>query len=219
MGRRALRRPSTELNLAPFFRALEELPKPLDAAAHFGRAAPLEVELGSGKGLFLSSAATAQPERNFIGIEVAGKYARHAAGRLAKANCRHALMIHGDGLRFFREWLPDSTVAAVHVYFPDPWWKKRHQKRRVMQAPLVRDVQRVLQPGGLLHFWTDVQEYFEATLELLKIESSLEGPMEVPPRDPQHDLDYHTHFERRMRLHEKPVYRAQYRKAIGATSS
>ena len=76
------------------------------------------------------------------------------------------MVVSGDALRVFHELIPDDSLAAVHVYFPDPWWKKRHKKRRVMRESFLRDVERTLQPGGQLHFWTDVEEYFRTTLEL-----------------------------------------------------
>ena len=68
-------------------------------------------------------------------------------------------------------------------------------------------------PGGSLHFWTDVEEYFQTTLEMIAAEVALEGPLEVAERPAEHDLDYRTHFERRMRLHDEPVYRSEFRKA------
>jgi tRNA (guanine-N7-)-methyltransferase len=115
-------------------------------------------------------------------------------------------------MRVFRELLPAESLAAVHVYIPDPRWKKRHRKRRVMQEPFVREVERTLRPGGLLHFWTDVEEYFQTSLELLATHPCLEGPFEVPETPAEHEMAYRTHFERRMRLNEEPVYRSQFRK-------
>jgi tRNA (guanine-N7-)-methyltransferase len=212
MGRRALRKIDPSLDLSRHLLELADLPAPFDAAAIFGRDAPLEIEVGSGKGLFMASASAAYAERNFLGIEVAAKYARFAAAKLAKVQCENAVMLRGDGLRLFRELLPDACAAAVHVYFPDPWWKKRHKRRRVMNAAFLKDVERVLQPGGTLHFWTDVEEYFQTTLELIAAATTLGGPFDVPPLDPEHDLDYRTHFERRMRLHDLDVYRAEFRK-------
>jgi tRNA (guanine-N7-)-methyltransferase len=212
MARRALRKIGEGLDLSGSFLAVEDLPQPLDPATFFGRAAPLEVELGSGKGLFLSSAATAQPDRNFLGLEVARKYALHAAARLAQRELTNARMVFGDGLRVFREFLPDASLAAVHVYFPDPWWKARHRKRRVMNAEFLGQALRTLKPGAPLHFWTDVQEYFDTTLELIASLGTFEGPFEVSEAQPQHELDYRTHFERRMRLHNLPVYRSEFRK-------
>jgi tRNA (guanine-N7-)-methyltransferase len=210
MPRRALRKVDPALDLSRYLKTWDQLPQPWSAAALFGRDALLEVEVGSGKGLFLQSAAAAAPERNFLGIEIAQKYASHCAARLAKHALPNAVMVNGDAERIFRELLPDSTLVAVHVYFPDPWWKKRHHKRRVMNPTFVRDVMRTLAPGGRLHFWTDVQDYFEATLALLAEHTSLTGPLAVDERPAAHDLDFHTHFERRTRLSELPVYRAEF---------
>jgi len=212
MGRRALRKIDPQLDLSRHLKTIGDLSVPLEGAALFGREAPLEVELGSGKGLFLASAAAAVPEHNFLGAEVAAKYARFAAARLAKQGLANAVLLHGDGLKLFREHLADASLAAVHVYFPDPWWKKRHHKRRVMNAAFVQDVARTLAPGGSLHFWTDVEDYYRASLALIAAETPLVGPLDVPERPAGHDLDYRTHFERRTRLTDLPVYRAEFRK-------
>lgn len=215
MGRRALRKLPAGLDLSRWYRAVEQLPRPWDDVALFGRQAPLEVELGSGKGLFLASASRQHPESNFLGLELALKYAQHAAARLARAGAANAVMVGGDGLRVFREFLPDASVTAVHVYFPDPWWKKRHRKRRVVNEAFLRDVVRVLVPGGALHLWTDVEEYYQTSLELLA-QTPLVGPIAVPEQPPQHDLDYRTHFERRKRQSGLPIFRAEFRKPVGA---
>lgn len=210
MGRRALPKIDPNLNLSGHFCTLDELPVPWNPCRLFGRNAPLEIEVGSGKGLFLQNAARCCPERDFLGIEVAGKYARFTAARLAKRGICNARIVHGDGVRLFRERISDNVLAAVHVYFPDPWWKKRHHKRRLLTATFLGDVCRTLQPDGMFHFWTDVQEYFDATLELIAAETKLHGPLPVPEHAPEHELDFRTHFERRTRLHGEPVYRAEF---------
>ncbi|HZZ30126.1 MAG TPA: tRNA (guanosine(46)-N7)-methyltransferase TrmB [Pirellulales bacterium] len=212
MSRRSLKKIDPALNLSEHLLTPEQLPRPWDAVRLFGRRAPLEVEVGSGKGLFLSAAATQWADHDFLGMEIAARYARFSAGRLAQRGLANARMIHGDARRVFAEFLPAECAAAVHVYFPDPWWKKRHQKRRVMSAPFLREIQRVLQPGGRLHFWTDVEEYFQATLELIAAATQWQGPISVAERAAQHDLDFHTHFERRMRLHGEAVHRAEFRR-------
>jgi tRNA (guanine-N7-)-methyltransferase len=212
MGRRALPRLDPTLDLARHLKTFDQLPRPWDAAALFMADAPLEVEVGSGKGLFLQSAATGLAGHNFLGIEVAQKYAQHTAARLAKRSLTNAIIVYGDAQRVFRELLPDCSLAAVHVYFPDPWWKKRHRKRRVMNEAFLNDVVRVLTPGGRLHFWTDVEEYFHAGLALVAEHTPLVGPLEVAERPAEHDLDFRTHFERRMRMAELPVFRSEFRK-------
>ena len=212
MARRALRKLKTPLDLSRQLKRFEELPLPWDAQPLFGRGASLEVEVGSGKGLFLRTAAAAHPATDFLGIELARTYAEYAAARLIKAGLPNAVVVSADALRIFAERLPDGSLAAVHVYFPDPWWKQRHRKRRVMRESFVCDIQRTLLPGGSLHFWTDVEEYYHSTLELLAAVTQLEGPLPVPETDARHEMDYRTHFERRTRLEGSPVYRAEFRK-------
>lgn len=210
MGRRAVPSIDPSLDLHRHLKTLDQLPEPWDPVALFGREAPLEVEVGSGKGLFLQNAARAMPEHNFLGIEVAHKYARFSASRLAKRQLDNAVMVSGDGLRLFREMLPDASLAAVHVYFPDPWWKKRHRKRRVLTPEFLADAARTIQSGGLFHFWTDVEEYYHTTLELLADVADLRGPEPVEEKSPEHDLDYRTHFERRKRKDGLPIYRSVF---------
>jgi tRNA (guanine-N7-)-methyltransferase len=212
MPRRALRKIDPALDLSRHLKTWDDLPNPWDSVQLFEREAPLEVEVGSGKGLFMESAALANAERNFLGVEIATKYARFAAARLAKHGLTNAVMLHGDGQRLFAELLPDDSLAAVYVYFPDPWWKKRHHKRLLMNERFARDVQRKLRRGGSLHYWTDVEERYRETLELLAAHTQLTGPIDISERPAEHDLDYRTHFERRMRLNDRPVFRAEFQK-------
>lgn len=219
MGRRALPKIDPTLDLGPRLKTFDNLPRPWDAAALFGRTAELEVEVGSGKGLFLRSAATAWPDVDFLGIEISHKYAQFAAAGLVQCGLPNAMIVSGDALRIFAELLPDACLRAVHVYFPDPWWKKRHRRRRVVRDSFVRDVQRVLRPGATFHLWSDVEEYFRTSLEVIAAETSLAGPIAEPELPAEHDMDYRTHFERRMRMHGEQVYRARFVKGSGACDS
>ena len=217
MPRRAVRRLKQTVDLNRHYYELTKLTPPLDPRAlfvesQFGPDAPLEIEIGSGKGLFLQGAARRSPERLFLGNELATKYALHIGSRLAAQQLNNAVMIHGDGLRMLREFIPSGCAAAVHVYFPDPWWKARHKKRRVLNEAMLADAVRVLQPGGKLHFWTDVQEYYETTIALIQKVTPLVGPTPVPEPEAEHDLDFRTHFERRTRLNRDPVFRCEFEK-------
>ena len=212
MSRRVLSKIDSTLDVSRHLLTLEQLPCPWDATLLFGREAPLELEVGSGKGLYLSNAAAADSDRDFLGIEIWLKYARFSAVELAKRQLRNACVVQGDANRVLGELLPDASLDAVHIYFPDPWWKTRHSKRRIMNARFLQHVQRTLKAGGQLHFWTDVQSYFNKSLDVLKQETDLAGPFEVERREAEHSMDYRTHFERRTRLHEEPVYRSIFRK-------
>lgn len=223
MGRRAIKKIDPELDLTGYLWAWEDLPRPWDPLRVFDRQAPLEVEVGSGKGMFLCRASVANPAHDFLGIEIAPKYARLAAARLAKLGVPNAAVVQADALRVFAEVLPDQSVHTVHIYFPDPWWKKRHRKRRVIRPSFVADLYRTLEPAGVVHLWTDVAEYFDEARELfraggfgeecvlaeIRAPSDEEGgalPQGSPPGG------YQTHFERRMRLAARPVYKAIFTK-------
>lgn len=220
MGRRALRKLPPEIDLSRHLLVLDQLPAPLPAATYFASPAgsiatvpagrPLEIEVGSGKGLFLTKAASIYPDRDFLGIEIARKYAEHIASRLVRHQVPNARVIHGDAEKLFREHLAAHQAAAVHIYFPDPWWKKRHHKRRIMNEDFLLQVTRVLRPGGRLHFWTDVEEYFQLSMELIAKRIPLEGPLPVVESPALHDLDYRTHFERRKRMEGLPIFRAEF---------
>jgi tRNA (guanine-N7-)-methyltransferase len=106
--------------------------------------------------------------------------------------------------------VPDRSLLGVHVYFPDPWWKTRHKKRRVFTGGLVREIERTLVPGGQLSVASDVLEYFGVIRGLIA-ESGRFQEQELPAKpEPAHALDYLTHFERKYRLEGRPIYQALY---------
>ena len=182
---------------------------PLDWRAVFGDDRPVELEVGPGKGLFLANAARVRPDHGFVGVEVAHKYARLAAERLTKAGVTNARMVAGDARRFLREFVPAGSLEAVHIYFPDPWWKKRHRKRRVFCEGFVVDVARALRPGGDFPIATDVEEYYGVMTELMVSHPEFERLPDPEPTAPEHD--YLTNFERKYRIEGRPIHRAHYR--------
>src|SRR5262249_4529201 len=172
---------------------------PLDWQHVFGNAHPVEIEVGFGKGLFLLTASQTRADVNFLGIEIERKYTLYTATRLAKRNAGNVRLVCGDARTFFRDRVPAASVQAVHVYFPDPWWKQRHRKRRVFTPEFAQECGRVLASGGRLHVATDVEEYFHEIRALLAAQPRLQ---EAPPpaeSQPRHDLDYLTNFERKYR--------------------
>jgi tRNA (guanine-N7-)-methyltransferase len=208
------------VDVTPYFDDLLEHPPegPLDWAALFGDGRPVELEVGSGKGLFLANAAVRAPGHNFVGIELARKYALKAAERLARRSIPNARVLRGDARRLLAGHVAPASVVAVHIYFPDPWWKKRHRKRRVFCEPFVADVARVLVPGGDFHVATDVEEYFGVMRDLMAHHPEFAEQPPPEPTLPEHDLDYLTNFERKYRLEGRPIFRASYRLAGGVVT-
>jgi tRNA (guanine-N7-)-methyltransferase len=199
--------------LRPYFLTLHDLPPaPLDLVALFGGAGPVEVEVGSGRGLFLVNAGLSCPGTGFLGIENDFKEARRAARRLQKRRLDNVRILGADARRVCAEYLPDASAIAVHVYFPDPWWKRRHRKRRIFTAEFVAQAARILKPDGLLHAWTDVAEYFEVLSALVAQNREFVALPPPSERPATHDMDYHTSFERKKRKLGLPIFRAQWKR-------
>ena len=213
--RRVSRLPPEEL--APYQLTAPEPPSLIEWPAVFRNDRPVEVEVGSGKGLFLVNAAVTRPDVNFLGVEVVRKYQLFTATRLAKRGLKNVRMACFDARALLRDSVRAASLQAIHVYFPDPWWKKRHHKRRVFTAEFVAACVRVLRPGGRLLAVTDVPDYADLITELVSAETGLR-PIPAPdPGEPQHDLDYLTNFERKFRKQGKPIHRGFYEKAEEAS--
>lgn len=122
---------------------------------------PLEIEIGSGKGTFLVQQAPLTPGVNYLGIEWAKEYAAHAADRVRRRGLANVRVVHGDATAFLRWRLPDGLVRVIHLYFSDPWPKRKHHKNRVVQDSFLADAWRVLGAGGELRIVTDHEGYWE----------------------------------------------------------
>ena len=156
-----------ELIVEPVGLEPDTLSRPIHWQEMFGNVNPVELEIGSGKGTFITEQARARPEVNFFGIEWARWFYRYASDRLRRAGCANARMTRAEAGFFLREHVADASLAALHIYFPDPWPKARHHKRRLIQPPFLEQVYRVLVPGGRLQVVTDHQDYFEHIEEVI----------------------------------------------------
>jgi tRNA (guanine-N7-)-methyltransferase len=144
-----------------------------DWASIFGRRAPRVLEIGFGMGDATAAVARASPERDFIGIEV------HEAGvgallrRIGEGSLGNLRIVRHDAVDVLRTMIEPASLAAIHLWFPDPWPKKRHHKRRLVQPAFVAELALRLAPGGYLHCATDWQPYAEQMLAVLGAESGL----------------------------------------------
>lgn len=147
---------------------LRDIGLPLDLDALVPGSGAWEVELGFGKGRFLVESAERRPERRFLGIEIASKYYRLTARRASRRGLGNVLVVRGEALYLLATVFPAGFAAAVHVYFPDPWPKSRHHKRRLFDPETVDLVTGLLRPGGELSFATDHLEYGELVAGILE---------------------------------------------------
>jgi tRNA (guanine-N7-)-methyltransferase len=160
--------PHRELIVEPIGLDVETLSRPIKWEELFGNTHPVEMEIGMGKGTFLLEEARARPEVNFFGIEYARWFWRYASDRLRRHGCTNTRTVRAEASYFLHEFVYDASVSVMHIYFPDPWPKKRHHKRRLIQAPFVqREVIRALAPGGRLQVVTDHAEYYEQIDEVI----------------------------------------------------
>ena len=196
-------------DLKPFFRTYDDLGEGiLSWPEFFGNSNPVEVEVGTGRGMFLINAGEKHPETNFLGMEIEYTEGRHAAKRVQKRELPNVRILGGDARVGIPQFISSASVVAVHVYFPDPWWKRRHRGRRIFNDWFVAEAARMLVSNGILHAWTDVEEYFHEAMGAADATGLFAPPADVPQRQAEHDLDYRTHFERRTRLAGEPVWRA-----------
>src|SRR5688572_27634453 len=119
------------VNLKPYFQTYDDVGTTLDWREFFGNDNPVEIDVGCGRGLFVVTAAERHPDRNFLGIELDFHEARRGAARLKRRKLENGRIIGGSVGYAFERLIAPASVAAIHVYFPDPWWKRRHRRRRV----------------------------------------------------------------------------------------
>lgn len=212
MNRSRLTNPETvaPVDLSPLFSTVEDHAGLLDWNEFFGNSQPVEVEIGSGRGLFLMNASRENPQTNYLGIELDYKEGRFAAKRLLIRNIENVRILGGDARDAIARLIPSGSVAAAHVYFPDPWWKRRHRSRRIFNGAFVDAISRILAPGGQLHSWTDVEEYFQVITRLVSNHFAFREVLAPREREAKNDMDYHTNFERKKRKSGLPIYRARW---------
>jgi tRNA (guanine-N7-)-methyltransferase len=139
----------------------------MEPDALFGRAAPLEIEIGAGRGDFIIGRAAAMPERNFLAVELSLPLARFLAARARRAELRNLRIVRTDARPLVNLFLPGGSVSAYHVYFPDPWPKARHAKHRLFTSWFVANLRRTMSVGASLYVATDVPEYAESIFSMV----------------------------------------------------
>lgn len=184
--------------------------RPLDMPTLFGREAPVVVEIGFGNGETTWRAAQAYPEQNFIGVEVHPP----GVGRLLMALDEHGLenvrIAREDAVEFMREFIAPASLAGVRIYFPDPWPKKRHHKRRIIQPPFVDRLAACMAPGAVLHLATDWAPYAEHMTDVVRQNKAFRNLAESGAYGSRPEWRPETRYERRGRKLGHRVYDLLY---------
>ncbi|MBL7215882.1 MAG: tRNA (guanosine(46)-N7)-methyltransferase TrmB [Phycisphaerae bacterium] len=138
----------------------------MDFETLFGRKGPVEMEIGSGKGTFLVEQAKAFPDTNFFCIEWANKFYKYTVDRIQRWGLLNVRLIRTDAAVFIKNHVPDGSLKMFHLYFPDPWPKKRHHKRRFFCDENLAQIYRILEVDGVVNMATDHENYFEQMVEV-----------------------------------------------------
>lgn len=192
--------------IEPVGLSVETLPRPLNFAQLFGNTNPVELEIGFGKGTFLVEQSILRPEINFFGIEYANWFFRYASDRLRRRSPGNVRTVRAEANFFIKEFIPDSSISVLHIYFPDPWPKARHHKRRLIRESFVPVIHRILCPGGRVQIVTDHQGYFEENIDPVIRASGLKIVDYNRPGSASEGEFVGTNFERKYRREGRPFY-------------
>jgi len=178
----------------------------LDLAAVFGRMAPTVLEIGFGNGDALVAMAAGSPERNFLGVEVHAPGVGHCLLAIERLGLGNVRLLMQDAVEVLRERLADDSLAGAHLYFPDPWHKKRHHKRRLVQPGFVALLAARLAPGGYFHVATDWPDYAAQIQSVLTASAAFRqaDPDLMPANRP------HTRFEARGERLGHPIWETMF---------
>jgi tRNA (guanine-N7-)-methyltransferase len=199
------------LRSEPAGRAFTELLTPPDWASVFGRRGPLELELGSGAGGFALAYTALNPAVNYVAIEWRKKYAREVEHRARVRGLSNLRVVEADARAVVPRLFAPTSLAVVHFQFPDPWWKRAHQKRQLLSPEYAALLLTLLVPGGLFDLRTDVEDRAKAMLDTLERAGFTNplGPGKFHPSNPEEPA---SSRERRYLASGEPVYRARLRK-------
>ena len=171
---------------------------------------PVELEVGPGKGSFLLSAARENENRNFFGVEFSGRRAYRIAELIERYSLTNAIAVAADINCVLRHLVEASSVATIHIYFPDPWWKRRHHRRRLFGAVFCNALSNILLPGGKILLATDVFAYFQQITERLdRVPALSQFEWQRDQRDKKGNL-IRTDFERQFLKEGRPIHYAGF---------
>jgi tRNA (guanine-N7-)-methyltransferase len=192
---------------------LNQFEKKLNWEELYSLKGPVIVEIGSGKGRFIIKSAAENPDKNFLGIEKSLKYSRVLNKHAEKFGLTNLRLLNAEAGYFFSKYIPENSVSECHIYFPDPWPKKRHNKRRLINPSFLQAVMLALKPGGCIYYATDFKDYFDQMVEVSRACKGIKETLclEINPADEDPEAAL-TNYERKYLIQGRPIYKASYEK-------
>ena len=198
--------------LSPLLTRAEENPELLSYADFFGNENPVEIEIGCGRGKFLVARSSERPEINFIGLDRAGKWMKRGIRRAGNRKLSNIRFIKAEAVRFLEERIPLESVSIFHIYFPDPWPKRRHHGRRTVNADFLRQLHARLLSGGLIEIATDNADYFTAMKKSIAATVNLWENVRETVNERIFEAVMKTNYELKYEAAGKPLFYAELRK-------
>lgn len=197
-------------NIALIF---EDIKDTLNFSDVFGRKNALHIEIGSGKGTFLVNEALTSPGVDFLGIEWANKYYRYAVDRIGRKEIENVRLIRTEAASFLANNIADESVDCFHIYFPDPWPKRSHHKRRFVCAQNVEQIIRCLKKGGLINIATDHEEYFQWMKDVFEgFDGKLQPAEFIKPAGAKDNELVGTNYERKYIKEKRKTFTLAFKK-------
>jgi len=184
----------------------------VDWAQYFNNNNPIELEIGTGRTHYLFERAQVKPEHNLVGIEWKERWVKQALAKIARENIKNTYIIHANAWVLTPKLFADNSLSNVTFHFPDPWWKKRHHKRRIINDEFTNTIVQKLKKGGTILVQSDVSSLLEEYLEVLENNKSLKnlaGPNNLYPKNP---MNAKSHREKKVEADGLPVFRAFFEK-------
>jgi len=192
---------------------LDQFENKLNWAELYPAPGPIIIEIGSGKGRFLFKVALENSDKNFLGIEKSLKYSRVLNRRAEKENLNNLRLLNTEAGYFISKYIPENSVSEYHIYYPDPWPKKRYNKRRLVNPAFLQALIPSLKPGGHIYYATDFKEYFDQMIKNSRANEGIKeiSYKEIDPKDenPESAL---TNYERKYLIQGRQIYKASYEK-------
>jgi len=193
---------------------LSQFEDKLDWSTLFGNSNPVGIELGCGKGMFIIRSVQENPDVNYFGIEKSSRFFRILKKRATKSGVRNIRLLKAEAGYFIWKFVPEKSVQAFHIYFPDPWPKKRHHKRRLVNTEFIERIKSSLTAKGCIFFATDFVDYFNHIVDTARackgIEEIFCNVIHLSEANPDEAA---TNYERKYIMQGRSIYKAAYRKS------